>query len=544
MSGVWIYYCDYRIILEWVFIRVGSLNLEMFILVDWVSLLFIGFILIISSIIFVYRIGYIDRDLLIYRFLILILLFILSILIIILRPNILRILFGWDGLGLVSYCLVIYYQNYSSFNSGIVTVLTNRVGDVGLLMSIGLMCVYGRWNIWILTENKWIFILIILAAVTKRAQLPFSSWLPIAIAAPTPVSALVHSSTLVTAGVYLLIRFREALNKRQIRGYILLIISVLTIFIAGFIANFENDLKKIIALSTLSQLALIILCLSIELKMIAYYHLLIHALFKSLLFMCAGVIIHLLGNNQDIRMCGSLNRIIPYTIMRFYIANLALCGFPFLSGFYSKDLIIEIIYIKELNVMLLFIIILSLIFTVRYSFRLFYYLFFGELKFKSCMNIEEGGFMGIAIIILIVLRVIRGACINWLFFYDIYIPQLRFGEKFITIILCLRALLFIIIFINFKIVGIYYFYLGKIIILEYFLRKMWFLRSLIGWGYKMIGPVRIEVLKIDKTWVEVSRRMIFINYVINYRKFKLNIYKLFILINLVIVIILLYFLII
>jgi NADH-ubiquinone oxidoreductase chain 5 len=159
---------------------------------------------------------------------------------------------------------------------------------------------------------------------------------------------LVHSSTLVTAGVYLLIRFNKVLLFRGV-DKVLFYISILTIFISGFIANFEVDLKKIIALSTLRQLGLIIIILRLGLKILAFYHLLTHAVFKSLLFICAGVMIHLIDNNQDIRLRGKLNEFIPFTIIRFYISSLALMGFPFLAGFYSKDLIIEVIYIYKVN---------------------------------------------------------------------------------------------------------------------------------------------------------------------------------------------------
>ena len=176
-------------------------------------------------------------------------------------------------------------------------------------------------------------------------------------AAPTPVSALVHSSTLVTAGVYLIIRFNKFLIRTG-TDKILFYLAIMTIFISGLIANFEVDLKKIIALSTLRQLGLIIIILSLGLNLLSFYHLLTHAIFKSLLFICAGIIIHLINNNQDIRLCGKLNEFIPFTIIRFYISSLALIGFPFLAGFYSKDLIIEMIYLININMFILIFIII------------------------------------------------------------------------------------------------------------------------------------------------------------------------------------------
>lgn len=167
-------------------------------------------------------------------------------------------------------------------------------------------------------------------------------------AAPTPVSALVHSSTLVTAGVYLIIRFSPSIFGSQ-ANTILLLLGCATIFIAGLGANFENDLKKIIALSTLRQLGVIISILALGFPDLAFLHLLTHALFKALLFMCAGVLIHRAGDNQDIRIIGTLVNFIPLTVIIINLANLSLCGFPFLAGFYSKDLILEIAFSTPLN---------------------------------------------------------------------------------------------------------------------------------------------------------------------------------------------------
>lgn len=187
--------------------------------------------------------------------------------------------------------------------------------------------------------------LVILAAITKRAQIPFSAWLPAAMAAPTPVSALVHSSTLVTAGVYLLIRFSEVIGVNMFLMYV----SVFTIILSGVGANFEIDLKKIIALSTLSQLGVIIITLSLGLVELTFFHLISHALFKSLLFLCAGAYIHRYGDIQDIRFLGGVGKIFPLTSFLFIGCSLSLCGFPFLSGFYSKDLILESYFIGSIN---------------------------------------------------------------------------------------------------------------------------------------------------------------------------------------------------
>lgn len=255
-----------------------------------------------------------------------------------------RILLGWDGLGLVSYALVIYYQNEKSSAAGILTALSNRVGDAAILCGVGFMYFIGRFRFLFYSGGPSIpsatLLMAILAAITKSAQLPFSAWLPAAMAAPTPVRALVHSSTLVTAGVFLMVRFRGALDAA---GYLggLLWVGSLTILMAGLGANFEFDLKKIIALSTLSQLGVIISAVGAGLPTLAFFHLLAHALFKALLFMCAGIIIHRCGDSQDIRGMGGMMYVLPVVSCLITVANLALCGAPFLTGFYSKDLILE-----------------------------------------------------------------------------------------------------------------------------------------------------------------------------------------------------------
>jgi len=194
-----------------------------------------------------YSDSYIEGDIGKQKFLFLVLLFVISIIFMILGANIVIILLGWDGLGLVSYCLVVYYQNDSSSRAGIITVLTNRVGDVGILLSVVFIINFGRLDFlnFIFSNEllNYVGIFILMGAVTKRAQIPFSAWLPAAIAAPTPVSSLVHSSTLVTAGVYLIIRLRIYFRNGGF-SYILMFVSILTIFIAGLRANFEIDLKK------------------------------------------------------------------------------------------------------------------------------------------------------------------------------------------------------------------------------------------------------------------------------------------------------------
>lgn len=430
-------YYEVSLLIEWVLLRFNSIIVEIFVLVDWVSMLFVGVVLAISSMVIIYRVVYIEGDRAFDCFIYLVIIFVVSILIMIISPRLVRILFGWDMLGLVSYCLVIYYQRFKAFNSGIVTILTNRIGDIGVLLSIGLALINGRWNIFMFRggNQDLLIFLILLAAVTKSAQIPFSTWLPMAIAAPTPVSSLVHSSTLVTAGVYLVIRFNRLIMIRGV-NFILLFLSLLTMIMSGVIANYEIDLKKIIALSTLSQLGLMILSLRVGMKFLGYYHLLTHAIFKSLLFLCAGIIIHVIGNNQDIRYLGGIKDIIPFVTARVNISILSLMGFPFLSGFYSKDLMMEVLYIFNIRWVYISLILVSLSLTVIYSLRLCFYLCFSvRANIKDvCYIGHERVVMNFSINILMFLRVRRGSVLNWLFFYDLYMVYLRSTVKLITLV--------------------------------------------------------------------------------------------------------------
>nr|QXT44525.1 NADH dehydrogenase subunit 5 [Aparatermes sp. G16-044]QXT44590.1 NADH dehydrogenase subunit 5 [Aparatermes sp. G16-173] len=425
--------------IDWNIITLNGSSIIMTFLFDWISLLFMGFVLIISSLVILYSDDYMSGDLNIVRFIMLVLMFVISMMFLIVSPNVISILLGWDGLGLVSYLLVIYYQNVKSYGAGMLTVLSNRIGDVALLMVIAWMINFGSWSfIYYLdflsgsVEMELISFLVVLAAMTKSAQIPFSSWLPAAMAAPTPVSALVHSSTLVTAGVYLLIRFSPSFSYWL--NVFLLLISGLTMFMAGLGANFEYDLKKIIALSTLSQLGLMIMTISVGLSTLAFFHLLTHALFKALLFMCAGGVIHSMGDSQDIRFMGGMSVYMPFTSSCLMVANFALCGMPFLAGFYSKDFILEMFSMSYVNMFGFFLLFLSTGLTVCYSFRLFYFVMCGDFNFfSSCSMAETNYHMVFGMIGLLVMSVFGGGALMWLICPTPSMICLPYYLKFLTL---------------------------------------------------------------------------------------------------------------
>nr|AVN67618.1 NADH dehydrogenase subunit 5 [Blattella asahinai] len=429
--------------IEWEIVMLNSSSITMTFLFDWMSLVFMGFVFFISSLVILYSDDYMYGDVNLNRFIYLVLLFVLSMMFLIISPNMISILLGWDGLGLVSYCLVIYYQNVKSYNAGMLTALSNRVGDVALLMVIAWMLNFGSWNyIYYLDCMKYSFemeiitFLVVLAAMTKSAQIPFSSWLPAAMAAPTPVSALVHSSTLVTAGVYLLIRFSSSFNSWL--NIFLLLISGLTMFMAGLGANFEYDLKKIIALSTLSQLGLMMSILAMGFAKLAFFHLLTHALFKALLFMCAGVVIHSMKDSQDIRFMGNLSFQMPLTSSCLMVSNFALCGMPFLAGFYSKDLILEIVSLEYMNIFGFFLFYFSTGLTVCYSLRLFYYTLCGDFNLSSFYHMgEENMYMLKGMVGLLIMVILGGAGLSWIIFPSPSLIVLPLLLKLLVIIVSL-----------------------------------------------------------------------------------------------------------
>ena len=408
----------FEVIIEWEVIKISSSVVYLTFIVDSISLYFISLVRLVSGSVIIFRSSYIISEKFFARFIILVLIFVISIFLLILSPNMISLLLGWDGLGVTSYLLVIFYQRNKSYNAGILTALTNRLGDVGLLISISLTVYIGSWTYLFINRDNRTFsqvliYLIIISACTKRAQIPFSSWLPAAIAAPTPVSALVHSSTLVTAGVYLLIRINLIIIEINIRK-ILGVLGILTMIIAGITAILEIDIKKVIALSTLRQLGIIIIILGIGNPILSFFHLISHAFFKAMLFMCAGLIIHRMKDYQDIRKIGFNYININLSISIIIVANIRLCGLPFLRGFYSKDMIIEIILIKGKRFFLFFMLILGTGLTVIYSCRLNFLISLNFIKIESLYNIRENSnLMILGIRFLLPLSIMGGLVISW-----------------------------------------------------------------------------------------------------------------------------------
>lgn len=308
---------------------------------DFASLAFGSLVLIISFSVCLYSLSYMFYDPRNSGFFILVFMFVMSMMILITVGSFVCLLLGWDGLGVTSFCLVIFYQNSRSTSAGLITFFINRLGDVFLLISIALffMDVSGRYMFF---SSDWACMLgacalLVAGAATKRAQVPFSVWLPAAMAAPTPVSALVHSSTLVTAGVYLLIRFSSYFYRMWAIWLVMITGGIMTSILAGTCAIFERDMKKVVAFSTIRQLGVMVYSIGFGLVLFSLFHLFMHALFKALLFLCAGELIHCMGGYQDFRVYGGLSSYFPFTTSILGGSLLSMAGFVFFSGFYSKD---------------------------------------------------------------------------------------------------------------------------------------------------------------------------------------------------------------
>nr|YP_002971026.1 NADH dehydrogenase subunit 5 [Hydrometra greeni]ACJ69489.1 NADH dehydrogenase subunit 5 [Hydrometra greeni] len=521
MFDLYFIYMDSVLMIDYELFTLNSMIISMTFLLDMISFSFISCVLFISSLVIMYSHMYMYDDENKVRFLYLVLLFVFSMFMLIISPNLISILIGWDGLGLISYCLVIYFQNSSSYNSGMLTIMINRIGDVMILLSIAWMMNYGSWHYFYYVFNysffsKYIIIMMIIASFTKSAQIPFSSWLPAAMAAPTPVSSLVHSSTLVTAGVYLLIRFSNLLYNMDCNFF--LYISMMTMIMSGLVASFEYDLKKIIALSTLSQLGLMMVILFFGYPMLSFFHLLTHAFFKALLFLCAGLIIHVMSNTQDIRYMGGLYNQIPITLSSFLISNLSLTGFPFLSGFYSKDLIIEIMLFNGSNFFITIMMYFSLILTVAYTTRLFYYLIFINCNKITLNSYFENYYYNFPMILLSFMSVFSGSLMSWMIFLNPEFIFLTFQMKMLTLLMLFLGLFLGFLLSLFNYNGVLFGYKNNLVF--NFMNSMWFLVYLNSsfMNKKFFLYSKKSSNLIEYSWGEKTMSMMSYNFMISLSK--------------------------
>lgn len=357
--------------LEVELLSISSTTISFVIILDKISLRFGIIVTLISGRVFLFAHQYIDEDPFKTRFIWILLAFVISMNRLIFSGSLFGLFLGWDGLGITSFALIVYYQRNESLNAGFVTLITNRIGDAIIICSMVTFAFIGQFSFASISDRACSIVLILcVASLTKRAQYPFRSWLPAAMAAPTPVSALVHSSTLVTAGIYLVIRLCHNIPLEERPTRILLLCRAVTSLLGGWAASCENDIKKIIALSTLSQLGVIIFRLRLGLPILALFHLFTHALFKALLFLAAGHILIVTFGTQDLRLLGGVGLRLPFTVTILNVRRLCLVSAPFLSAFYSKHIILEKMLIRSLNLFGVVLIIFATLLTAKYVFRI------------------------------------------------------------------------------------------------------------------------------------------------------------------------------
>ena len=382
----------------------GGLNLQVGFLIDPLTSMMMMVVTFVSLMVHIYTIGYMADDPGYQRFFSYISLFTFSMLMLVMSNNFVQLFFGWEAVGLVSYLLIgFWYTRPTAIFANLKAFLVNRVGDFGFLLGIGLIAAYAgtldyaevfakREALAGMTETVtgWslitaICICLFIGAMGKSAQVPLHVWLPDSMEGPTPISALIHAATMVTAGIFMVTRMSPLFELSDTALSFVLVIGAITALFMGFLGIIQNDIKRVVAYSTLSQLGYMTVALGVSAYSVAVFHLMTHAFFKALLFLGAGSVIIGCHHNQDIRYMGGLRKYMPITWITSLLGSLALIGFPFLSGFYSKDSIIEAVHASHLPGagFAYFAVVAGVFVTAFYSFRMYFLVFHGKERFAT-----------------------------------------------------------------------------------------------------------------------------------------------------------------
>ncbi len=383
---------------------VGGLKMEVGFLIDSLTAVMMCVVTFVSLMVHLYTIGYMHDDDGYNRFFSYISLFTFSMLMLVMSNNFLQLFFGWEAVGLVSYLLIGFWFNRpTAIFANMKAFLVNRVGDFGFILGIGLIAAYaGSLNYGEVFAKSgelaklgfpgtdWMLITVIciglfIGAMGKSAQFPLHVWLPDSMEGPTPISALIHAATMVTAGIFMVARMSPLFELSDTALNFILVIGAITALFMGFLGIIQNDIKRVVAYSTLSQLGYMTVALGASAYSVAVFHLMTHAFFKALLFLAAGSVIMGLHHNQDIRWMGGVRKYMPITWITFLLGSLALIGTPFFSGFYSKDAIIEAVHASTLPAagFAHFAVLAGVFVTAFYSFRLYFLVFHGKERYDQ-----------------------------------------------------------------------------------------------------------------------------------------------------------------
>ncbi|MDB5956307.1 NADH-quinone oxidoreductase subunit L [Ramlibacter sp.] len=388
---------------EWM--QVGTLKMEIGFLIDGLTAMMMCVVTFVSLMVHIYTIGYMEEDPGYNRFFAYISLFTFSMLMLVMSNNFLQLFFGWEAVGLVSYLLIgFWFTRPTAIFANLKAFLVNRVGDFGFILGIGLILAYtgtlnysetfakagelgglpfGYGTDWRLITVTCICLFI--GAMGKSAQFPLHVWLPDSMEGPTPISALIHAATMVTAGIFMVARMSPLFELSDTALSFILVIGAITALFMGFLGIIQNDIKRVVAYSTLSQLGYMTVALGASAYNVAVFHLMTHAFFKALLFLAAGSVIIGMHHNQDIRWMGNVRKYMPITWITFLLGSLALIGTPLFAGFYSKDSIIEAVHLSKLpgSGFAYFAVMAGVFVTAFYSFRLYFLVFHGKERYDQ-----------------------------------------------------------------------------------------------------------------------------------------------------------------